>query len=67
MNVHVVLIHACNIKENALTSCISYARSHRIKSGAGARYGLFTIVGEWVVNSGKNVTKSKVEIHKCVK
>ena len=53
MNVHVVLIHACNMKENALTSCISYARSHRAKSGVGAGYDLFTSVGEWVVNSGK--------------
>ena len=67
MNVHIVLIHACNMKENALASCISYARSHRVKSGVGARYGLFTSVGEWVVNSGKNGTKSKVEIHECVK
>ena len=50
---HVVLIHSCNMKENALASCISYARLHRIKSGVGARYGLFTSVGEWVVNSGK--------------
>ena len=23
-------------------------------------------MGEWVVNSGKNGTKSKVEIHECV-
>ena len=53
MNVHVVLIYACNMKENALTSCISYARSHRIKSGVGTGYGLFTSAGEWVVNSGK--------------
>ena len=53
MNVHVVLIHACNMKENALTSCISYARSHHVKSGVGAGYGLFTNAGEWVVNSGK--------------
>ena len=54
---HVVLIHACNMKENALASCISYARSHHVKSsvgvGVGAGYGLFTNVGEWVVNSGK--------------
>ena len=33
VNVHVVLIHACNMKENALASCISFARSHRVKSG----------------------------------
>ena len=53
MNVHVVLIHACNMKENALASCISYARSHHVKSGVGVGFGLFTSVGEWVVNSGK--------------
>ena len=50
---HVVLIHACNMKENALASYISYAQSHRVKSGVGAGYGLFISVGEWVVNSGK--------------
>ena len=50
---HVVLIHACNMKENALASCISYARSHLVKSAVGPGYGLFTNVGEWVVNSGK--------------
>ena len=50
---HVVLIHACNMKENTLTSCISYARSHRVKLGVGAGYGLFTNVDEWAVNSGK--------------
>ena len=53
MNVHVVLIHAYNMKANAFTSCISYAQSCCIKSGVGAGYGLFTSVGEWVVNSGK--------------
>ena len=47
MNVHVVLIHACNMKENALASCISYERSHRVKLGVGAGYDLFTSVGEW--------------------
>ena len=50
---HVVLIHTCNMKENAMASCISYARSHRVKSDVGAGYGLFTGVGEWVVNSKK--------------
>ena len=50
---NVVLIHACKMKENALVSCISFAQSHRVKSGVGAGYGLFTSVGEWVVNSGK--------------
>ena len=53
MNVHVVLIHACNMKANPFTTCISYARSHRVKLGVGAGYGLFTSVGEWVVNSEK--------------
>ena len=43
--------YTCNMKKNALASCISYARSHRVKSGAGTGYGLFTGVGEWVVNS----------------
>ena len=41
------------MKENALASYISYARLDRVKSGVGAGYGLFTSVGEWVVNSGK--------------
>ena len=50
---HVVLIHAYNMKENALTSCILYARSHRVKLGVSAGYGLFTNFGEWVVNSKK--------------
>ena len=27
--------------------------SHRVKSGVGVGYGLFTGVGEWVVNSEK--------------
>ena len=49
-----------------MASCITYARSHRVKSGVGAGYGLFTSFGKWVVNSGKNGTKSKVEIHECV-
>ena len=63
---HVSLIHTCNMKENALVSCISYARSHRVKSGMGAWSCLFTGVGEWVVSS-KNGTKSKVETHESVK
>ena len=46
-------MHTCNMKENALASSISYAWSHRVKSGVGAGYGLFTGVGEWVVNSKK--------------
>ena len=33
---NVALIHTCNMKENALTSCISYAQSHRVESGVGA-------------------------------
>ena len=62
---HVALIHTCNMKENALASCISYARSHRVESGVGAWYGVFTGVGEWVVSS-ENGTKSKVETHRYV-
>ena len=63
---HVALIYTCNMKENALTSCISCARSHRIKSGVGAGYCLFIGVGEWIVSS-KNGTKSKVDIQEGVK
>ena len=62
---HVALIHTCNMKENALASCISYARAHRIESGVGAWYGLFTSVGEWFVIS-ENGIKSKVETHEGV-
>ena len=62
---HVALIYTCNMKENALTSCISYARSHHVESGVGAWSCLFTGVGEWVVSS-QNGTKSKVETHGCV-
>ena len=54
---HVVLIHTCNMKENALASCISYAQSHRVKSGVGAGYGLFTSVGEWIVKLEKKWDK----------
>ena len=50
------------MKENALASCISYARSHRVESSVGAWYGVFTDVSEWVVSS-ENGTKSKVETH----
>ena len=35
---HVALIYTCNMKENALVSCISYARSHRVESGVCAWY-----------------------------
>ena len=63
---HVTLIYTCNMKENTLASCISCARSHRVKSGVDAEYCLFTSVGEWVVSS-ENGTKSKVEIHEGVK
>ena len=63
---HVALIYICNMKENALTSCNSYARSHPVESGVGAGYCLFTGVGEWIVSS-KNRTKSKVETHEGVK
>ena len=63
---HVALIHTCNMKENALASCISYARSHRVESGVGAWSFSFIGVGEWVVSS-ENGTKSKVETHEGVK
>ena len=62
---HVALIYTCNMKENALASCILYARSHRFESGVGAWYLVFTGVSEWVVSS-ENRTKSKVETHGCV-
>ena len=35
---HVALTYTCNMKENALALCISYARSHRVESGMGAWY-----------------------------
>ena len=35
---HVALIYTCNMKENTLASCISYARSHRVESGVCAWY-----------------------------
>ena len=54
---HVVLIHTCNMKENALASCILYAQSHRVKLGVGAGYGLFTSVGEWIVKLEKKWDK----------
>ena len=63
---HVALIYTCNMKENALTSCISYAQSHRVESGVGAWSCLFTNVGEWVV-SLENGTKSNAETHEDVK
>ena len=63
---HVALIYTCNMKENALASSISYARSHHVESGVGAWSCLFTGVGEWVVSS-KRWTKSKVETHEGVK
>ena len=62
---YVALIYTCNMNENALTSCISFARSHHVESGVGAWYCVFTGVGDWVVSS-KNGTKSKVEAHECV-
>ena len=65
MMLHVALIYACNMKENALASCISYARAHRFESGVGAWSCLFTGAGERVVSSG-NGTKSKVT-HEGVK
>ena len=66
VNVHVALIYTCNMKENALASCISYARVHHMESGVGAWYCSFTNVGEWVMSS-ENGTKSKVETHEGVR
>ena len=43
----------------------SYARAHRIESGVGAWYGLFTGANGWVVSS-KNGTKAKVGTHEGV-
>ena len=63
---HIALIYTCNMKENELASCISYAQAHRIESGVGAWSCLFTGVDEWVVSS-ENGTKSKVETHEGVK
>ena len=63
---HVALIYTYNMKENSLASCISCARSHRVRSGVGVGYCLFTSVGEWVVSS-ENGTKCNVETHESVK
>ena len=63
---HVALIYTCNMKENTLASCISYARAHHVESGVSAWYGLFTGVGEWVVIS-ENGVKPKIETHEYVK
>ena len=46
--------------------CISYARSHRVESGVGAWYWLFTILGECVVSSEIGTT-SKIETHGYIK
>ena len=35
---HVALIYTCNMKENALASCVSHAQSHRVESGVSACY-----------------------------
>ena len=48
---HVAFIYTCNMKENALASCISYTRSHHVELSVGAWSCLFTSVGEWVVSS----------------
>ena len=65
MMLHVALIYACNMKENALASCISYARAHHL-----SRVWVHGLVhsqhGERVVSS-KNGTKSKVETYEGVK
>ena len=50
---HVALIYTCDMKENALASCISYARSQRVESGMGAWSFLFTGVGEMGRDLGK--------------
>ena len=65
MMLHVALIYECNMKENALASCISYAQEHHVESGVGAWSCSFTGIGEGVVSSG-NRTKSKVETHEGV-
>ena len=62
---HVALLYTSNIKENVMASCISYARSHCVESGVGARHWLLIGVSEWAV-SLKNGTKFKVETHGCV-
>ena len=62
---HVALIYTCNMKENTLASCISYARAHRVESGVSAWYGLFTGVGERFVIT-KNGAKPKIETHEYV-
>ena len=41
---HLALIHTCNMKGNALESCISYARAHRVESGVGAWYCLLPVL-----------------------
>ena len=35
---HVALIYTCDMKQNALASCISYAQAHRVESGVSAWY-----------------------------
>ena len=45
---HVALIYTCNMKKNALASCNSYARSHRVESGVCAWYCYSPfLVNEW--------------------
>ena len=67
MMLHVALIYACNMKENALASCISYSWAHHVESGVGAWSCSFTDGGEWIVMCSENGTESKVEIHEGVK
>ena len=64
---HVALIYTCNMKKNALASCIMHfiCTSNRVNSGVGAWSCLFTGVGEWVM-SLENGTKSEVETHGCI-
>ena len=61
---HVVLIHACNMRRMHWHHALHM--HGRIASGRVWVQGIFTGIGEWVVNSGKNGTNSKVEIHECV-
>ena len=60
---HVVLIHACNMRKMHWHHAF-HMHGHIV---SGRVWVQGTGVGEWVVSSGKNGTKSKVDIHECVK
>ena len=47
-------------------TCISYAWPHRVESGVGAWYWLFTILGECVVSSEIGIA-SKIETYGYIK